>query len=139
VRKTPEPLPLIPREPRDEASGVTSLRSNYSNRLQGLLKLVRPRLAISHHLEFKDCFGAVAGYVNGKIFVSCGNFGLALRLPSETLTQLFREADVSALKYFAKGHVKREYAVIPERIIGNRSRFKKLVDKSIKFALGARR
>ena len=112
---------------------------SYSNRLEDLLKRVRPRLAISHHLEFKNCFGAVAGYVNGKVFVSCGNFGLALRLPPEILAQLFREADVSPLKYFAGGHVKREYAVIPKRIIGDRSRFKKLVDKSVRFVLGARR
>lgn len=102
--------------PTDQFLGSFSLRTDYSTRLADLLKGVRPRLATSHHLKFKNCFGAVAGYVNGNIFVSCGNFGLALRLPSETLAQLFREADVSALKYFANGHVKRQYAVIPERI-----------------------
>jgi TfoX/Sxy family transcriptional regulator of competence genes len=86
-------------------------------------------------LEFKNCFGAVVGYVNGNIFVSCGKFGLALRLPPETLIELFEEADVSPLKYFKKGHTKKEYAVIPKRIIDDHSRFKKLLDVSIKFAL----
>jgi TfoX/Sxy family transcriptional regulator of competence genes len=114
------------------------LRSDYSTRLADLLKVVRPRLATSHHLEFKNCFGAVAGYVNGNIFVSCGSFGLALRLPSQTLGELFREAGASPLKYFKKGHVKKEYAVIPARILGNRLRFKKLVDESIRFALSHR-
>jgi TfoX/Sxy family transcriptional regulator of competence genes len=113
------------------------LRPDYLIKLADLLKRVRPRLASGHHLEFKNCFGAVAGYVNGNIFVSCGNFGLALRLPSQALTELFREAGVSHLKYFTKGHVKREYAVIPSRIIRNRARFKQLVNKSIKFALSA--
>jgi hypothetical protein len=84
-----------------------------SERLEDPLKRVRPRLAISYRLEFKNCFGAVAGYVNGNIFVSRGKFGLALRLPPQTLTELFAEADVSPLKYFKKGHAKKEYAVIP--------------------------
>jgi hypothetical protein len=30
-------------------------------------------------LEFKSVFGAVGGYVDGKIFVSCGKFGVALK------------------------------------------------------------
>ena len=77
------------------------------------MKRARPRLATRHRLEFRNCFGAVAGYVDGNIFASCGKFGLALRLPSQTLTELFGEPDVSPLKYFEKGHVKKEYAVIP--------------------------
>jgi hypothetical protein len=108
---------------------------DYSTRLRDLLKLARPRLTVRHRLEFKPCFGAVAGYVDGNIFVSCGKFGVALRLPSQTLNELFREKDVAQLKYFPNGHVKKEYAVIPNRIVGDQSRFKKLVDSSIKYAL----
>ena len=73
--------------------------------------------------------------MDGNIFVSCGKFGFALRLPSQTLSELFKEEDVSHLKYFANGHVKKEYAVIPNRIIEDQGRFNKLVDRSIKFAL----
>src|SRR6516225_9232694 len=79
------------------------LRPSYLNKLEDLLKRSRPRLAISHRLEFKNCFGAVAGYVNGNIFVSCRNFGLAPRLPPQTLAKLVKEADVLPLKYFKKG------------------------------------
>jgi TfoX/Sxy family transcriptional regulator of competence genes len=111
------------------------LRASDLNKLEDLLKPIRRRLAISHRLEFKNCFGAVAGYVNGKIFVSCGKFGLALKLPSQTLIELFKEADVTPLKYFKKGHTKKEYAVIPKRIIDDHNRFQKLLDESVKFAL----
>ena len=97
--------------------------------------MFHPILSMSHRLEFKNCFGAVAGYVNGNIFVSCGKFGLALRLPPQTLKELFKEADVSPLKYFKNGHTKKEYAVIPNRIIDDHSRFKKLLDESVKSAL----
>ena len=95
---------------------------------------MRPRLVSTHGLEFKNCFGAVAGYVDGKIFCSCGRFGLALRLPEKALANLFQEKGVKKLKYFPNGHVKKEYAVIPKRILQDPTRLKKLVDQSIRFA-----
>lgn len=97
-----------------------------------LLKQVSPRLSTTYRLEFKNVFGAVGGYVNGKIFISCGKFGVALRLPPETLGKLFEEKDVKHLKYFPKGHIKKEYAVLPKRVLENKSQFKKLLDRSIR-------
>ncbi len=60
-------------------------RASYISRLETLLKQSAPRLRVTHQVEFKNCFGAVTGYVDGHIFVSCGKFGVALRLPPETL------------------------------------------------------
>ena len=108
---------------------------DYRNKLQAILKKVRPRLASTHDLEFKNCFGAVAGYVNGEIFCSFGKFGLALRLPEKTLAELFQEKGIKKLKYFPNGHVKKEYAVIPQRILEDSARLKKLVNRSIRFGL----
>ncbi len=110
------------------------MATNYRNKLEKLLKQVRPRLASTHNLEFKNCFGAVAGYVEGQIFCSCGKFGLALRLPEKTLAELFQEKGVKKLKYFPNGHIKKEYAVIPKRILEDPTRLKKLVDQSIRYA-----
>jgi TfoX/Sxy family transcriptional regulator of competence genes len=106
---------------------------DYRDKLEGILKQVRPRLASSHDLEFKNCFGAVAGYVDGNVFCSCGKFGLALRLPEKVLAELFQEKGVKKLKYFPSGHVKKEYAVIPKRILEDPTRLKKRVDQSIRF------
>ena len=107
------------------------MKDVYLKQLTKLLKQARPRLSSTRQLSFKNVFGAVAGYVNGRIFISCGTFGVALRLPPEMLDILFREKDVKHLKYFPKGHVKKEYAVLPKRILNNKARFKKLVDISI--------
>ena len=107
------------------------MNDKYLNRLTALLKQVRPRLASTHQLTFKNVFGAVGGYVNGRIFISCGAFGVALKLPQETLKALFREKVVKRLKYFRNGHVKKEYAVLPKRILNNKRQFRKLIDKSI--------
>ena len=107
------------------------MKNNYLDKLTALLKQTRPRLVSTHKLEFKNVFGAVGGYVGGNIFISCGKFGVALRLPSETLESVFKEKGVKHLKYFPKGHVKKEYAVLPRRILENKKQFRKLVDKSI--------
>ena len=107
--------------------------SEHLDRLKELLEQVRPGLAATHALEFKNLFGATAGYVNGAIFISSGRFGIALRLPPETLTELFKEEGVEPLRYFPNGHVKKEYAVLPERILEDGRRFKTLVDASIEY------
>src|ERR1700694_539927 len=127
---------------RSSAAGAKHIRftgelvmHDYSIKLRELLRLARPRLAARHRLEFKHCFGAVAGYVDGNIFVSCGKFGVALRLPSQTLNDLFREEDVLHLKYFPNGHVKKEYAVIPNRIIEDQGSLQKTCRQQHKIRL----
>ncbi len=113
------------------------MKSKYLDELAALLKQVRPELGTSHRLDFKNVFGAVGGYVNGNIFISCGKFGVALRLPSATLDILFQKEDVTHLKYFSGGHAKKEYAVLPERILENSSHLRRLVDESVQYVVRA--
>ncbi len=110
------------------------MKNNYFNKIKKLLKQTRPRLIITHQLEFKNCFGAIAGYVDDHIFISCGKFGVALRLPPETLDRVLKEKGVKHLKYFPDGYIKKEYAVIPKRIMENKQQFKVLIDESIRYA-----
>ena len=85
-------------------------------------------------MEFKNCFGAVAAYIDGNIFASCGRFGIAIKLPQSVLVDLLKEPGVTQLKYFAKGHVKKDYAVIPQRILKDHSRLRHLLRASVKYA-----
>ena len=107
------------------------MKTEYLDKIAKLLERTHPKLADTCRLAFKNCFGAVAGYVNGRIFISCGKFGVALKLPPETLEDVFKEEGVRHLKYFPNGHIKKEYAVLPNKIIENKRQSKKLVDKSI--------
>lgn len=107
----------------------------YLDKLERLLKQTYPKLITQDNLTFKKSFGAVAGYVQGKIFISCGKFGVALKLPPKTLEKLFKEKGVRHLKYFAKGHIKKEYAVLPKRITDNKKKFKRLIEQSIDYVL----
>ena len=111
------------------------MNTDYLNKVATLLNDARPDLPSVHKLEFRNCFGAVAGYVDGHIFISCGKFGVALRLPRETLGKLFQEKDVLHLKYLPKGHIKKEYAVLPKRILDDRASFKEFLDRSVQYAL----
>lgn len=111
------------------------MENKYLNEITTLLKQARPKLSTTHRLEFKNVFGAVGGYVDGRIFISCGKFGVAFRLPPDTLDTLFQEKEAKHLKYFPKGHIKKEYAVLSIRILENKQRLKKLVDESIKYML----
>ena len=111
------------------------MENKYLLEITVLLKQARPKLSTTHRLEFKNVFGAVGGYINGRIFASCGKFGVALKLPMDTLDTLFQEKEAKHLKYFPNGHVKKEYAVLSKRILENNRQFRKLIDKSIKYAL----
>lgn len=104
-----------------------------------LLNKTNKKLFTTHKLKFKNVFGATGGYVNDKIFISYGTFGVALKLPKEVLNTLFLEKDIKHLKYFPKGHAKKEYAVLPKRVLKNKKRMKKLVDDSIKYMLSLKR
>ena len=111
------------------------MNNEYLGAITKLLKQAHPRLATSRQLEFKNVFGTVGGYVDNRIFITCGKFGVALKLPREVLDELFEEKGVKHLKYFPKGHVKKEYAVLPKRILENKHQLKKLTDESIKYVL----
>ena len=41
--------------------------------------------------------------------------------------------DVERLRYFDKGHIKKEYAVLPDRILKDVRQFKQLVGESTEY------
>jgi len=107
----------------------------YYQKISKILAQADPRLISTHNLEFKNCFGAVAGYVNGQIFCSCGKFGFALKMSPKTIAQLISEGGVKHLKYFPNGHIKKDYLVLSKKILDDNKKFKALVNKSLKFVL----
>ena len=109
--------------------------NKHFEKITKLLEKSVPKLATKHRLEFKNVFGAVGGYVNGRIFISCGKFGVALRLPSKTLKDLFSKKVAKHLKYFPKGHIKKEYAVLASRITKDDRKFSQLINESVQYVL----
>lgn len=106
--------------------------SEHKDQLQKILERSFPELAVRHALTFKNCFGAVAGYAEGNIFCSYGTFGFALKLPKMDIDALFKIGG-QPLRYFPKGHIKKDYAVIPQAIMVEKGKMRALIKKSVKF------
>ena len=111
------------------------MQSKYFEKITKLLEQARPKLAATHQLKFKNVFGAVGGYADGRIFISCGKFGVALRLPSKILEGLFKNKVAKHLKYFPKGHIKKEYAALTSRITKDTRQFRQLINESVHYVL----
>lgn len=124
------------------AGKAGGMNPDYLSNLQRFLSAARPDLQGTHNLEFNGVFGAVAGYVHGRIFVSCGKFGLALKLPPERCAALIANGSAGPLRYFSKGHIKKSYAVLTEGSMEDSSLLRELMDESIAYvgnsASGAR-
>ena len=112
---------------------MTKKVSCYREQLQNTLDIFCPELAVRHVLTFKNCFGAVSGYIEGNIFCSYGKFGFALKLQKTDIEALFKVGG-QPLRYFVKGHIKKDYAVTPEAIWGEKEKMKVLIKKSAKFS-----
>ncbi len=87
----------------------------------------------SYAITYKSVFGAVAAYADGRLFLTCGKFGTALKLPAEICRALMHECSGAPLKYFEKGHVKKGYVVLSVTILEDSQRRNDLIRKSAEF------
>jgi len=78
--------------------------------------------------------GVLRGYRRVRIFVTSGRFGIALKLPPQSVQRLLEEPGAKPLRYFPKGHVKRDYVVVPASVLDDGPAIKKLVGQSIRYA-----
>lgn len=107
------------------------MKAKYLNTIKNLLRQTHPGLASQHELAFKPCFGAVAAYVDDNIFATCGEFGVALKLPTATVEHLLNEPGAKLLKYSSNGRTKKNYVVIPQSMLTDRESLGHLVAQSV--------
>jgi hypothetical protein len=62
-------------------------------------------------MEVKHFFSGAALYVNKNMCVSLSPVGLAFKLSAEETTTLINSGEALPLKYFAKGHVKKDWVL----------------------------
>jgi TfoX/Sxy family transcriptional regulator of competence genes len=84
-------------------------------------------------LVCKHFFAGAALYANGRIVASLTPAGLALKLPEETRLELFRKRKAKRLRYFARGPIKKDYAVVLRPTVSNDSELRELLRQSIRF------
>ena len=93
----------------------------------------RPSKPRGVRLACKHFFAGAALYADGKIVASLTPKGLALKLPEAERLDLFRERRARRLRYFAKGPVKKDYAVLSRTLASDPGEVRKLLRSSIRF------
>jgi TfoX/Sxy family transcriptional regulator of competence genes len=101
--------------------------------LDALLTEIAPKLSHQARLQCKRFFGGGAAYADGRIFMTLTTVGLALKHPEGARVTLLREGG-KPLRYFAKGHIKKEYVVVPEAVANRPSALWPWIEQSVLYA-----
>lgn len=112
------------------------MAETYLQALRSILERAGPGPDPGVAIECKHFFGGAAAYVGGRIFMSLTPTGLALKLPQEARTQLM-EAGGEPLRYFGKGPIKKEYAVLPEKLARDADALAPWIEASIRYVRAA--
>jgi TfoX/Sxy family transcriptional regulator of competence genes len=107
------------------------MNTDYHNRADAAVRAAG--LPGDVEISYKSVFGAVAAYTGGRIFLTCGKFGLGLKLDGETCADLIAAKAGAPLKYFEKGHVKKGYAVLFPVVLNDHERLSALLRQSAAF------
>jgi TfoX/Sxy family transcriptional regulator of competence genes len=87
------------------------MAKEYFKKLEDLFSELGLDSEFGSKAEIKHFFSGAALYVNGAICASWSPSGLAFKLPEQEVDELIANGKAIPLKYFAKGHVKKGYAV----------------------------
>jgi hypothetical protein len=87
------------------------MAKKYFEKLESLFSDLDLKSEFGSTAEIKHFFNGAALYINGVISVSWSPSGLAFKLPEQEVNELIANGKAIPLKYFAKGHVKKGYAV----------------------------
>ncbi len=113
------------------------MAKEHFNKLNILMKEIGPDISITAILEIKHFFNGAAVYANGRICISLTPIGFALKLPEAIREELLKEEGTKNLQYFPEAPIKKEYVVLPQRLLDDRNRFCFLVEKSIEYVMSA--
>ena len=106
-----------------------------SEELQNKLSAAAETLNLDMDLSFKAMFGGVSGYIQGRIFASLSNIGLALKLSDEDQILLLQEAEAKRLRYEPDAPESKQYIVVPSASRDNNEVLTVWVKRSVDFVL----
>ena len=86
-------------------------------------------------LTFKPMFGGTCAYVQGRVFASLSDVGLALKLPPDAQAALLKEPDAKRLRYEPGAPESKTYVVVPPEINADPEALANWVAQSMEYAL----
>ena len=108
----------------------------YFKHLSRLVERLEPIPLENVMLETKHFFSGAALYANGKICASLSPAGFAVKLPEVIRQGLISEGIADEFRFFEKGPIKREYAVLSEVIIQDEKALRKLIEIGAQYVVG---
>ena len=87
------------------------MAKEYVEKLSNLVRELKIEDEVAFPLEVKHFFSGAALYANEHICASWSPVGLAFRLAEQESGRLIASGQAKPLRYFAKGHVKKGYAL----------------------------
>ncbi len=106
----------------------------YLEKLQSLLQPLSRALPAGVALECKHFFSGAAAYADGRICITLTTVGLALKLPEDERAKL-KGKGATPLRYFPKGPIKKDYAVVPAAFLDDAERLAIWARKSVDYVL----
>ena len=96
----------------------TEMAKEYFEKLTLLVEQLNLNDSISKNIVIKHFFSGAAFYINNTICASWSPAGLAFKLSKKETIELISKGKAIPLKYFPKGHIKKDYALFknPEKI-----------------------
>lgn len=86
-------------------------------------------------LEFKPMFGGVSAYVNGRVFATLSNVGLALKLKMEDQPALLNYEGAKLLQYEPDAPISKQYVVVPSDFLYEVDLLGEWVERSARYAV----
>ena len=104
----------------------------YLSELRAIVEQADMRCEVAGGILCKHFFSGAAAYVDGHIFMTLTSLGLALKLPEDDRNTLFKQG-AKSLQYFPKAPVKKDYAVLPSRLLDHNKVLSDWISRSVEF------
>ncbi|MBC8549704.1 MAG: TfoX/Sxy family protein [Candidatus Brocadiales bacterium] len=111
------------------------MAKEYFEKLATLIEGSCKDILTKANLEIKHFFSGAAVYANERICISYTPAGFAIKLPDALVDELMGENDTKSLQYFPKAPIKKNYVVLPKRMIEDKDVLCYWIGKSVDYVL----
>ena len=95
------------------------MAKEYLERLSELMKRTALGRFRNVKLDIKHFFSGAAVYANGRICMTLTPVGFAIKLPEKPRNILMKQKGAKPLRYFPKGHIKKDYVILPKSMLND--------------------
>lgn len=107
------------------------MAKRYLEQLNTLIEETKIKTECHSELVSKHFFNGAALYNEGDMCASLSPVGIAFKLSADEVETLINSGQAQALKYFPKGHVKKDYALFPDPDLTQAAHWKSYLLKAI--------